>query len=63
VRRWQRQYEHSAIGLGVTPHMHELAAWLLTHLPPAPSRPTVVHGDYRLDNLVWDLNEPKVTTG
>ncbi len=39
--------------------MERLIEWLPAHLPPAgPSR--LVHGDYRLDNVILHAREPKV---
>ena len=49
VQRWSEQYRASAD----TPieEMDRLIAWLPDNLPPeAPAR--IVHGDYRLDNLI-----------
>jgi aminoglycoside phosphotransferase (APT) family kinase protein len=34
--------------------MDALAAWLAERLPPDPLRPTLVHGDYKLDNVMLD---------
>ena len=36
------------------PEMDLLAAWLGEHLPPDPSQPTLVHGDFKLDNAMFD---------
>jgi aminoglycoside phosphotransferase (APT) family kinase protein len=36
------------------PEMDALAAWLRDHLPAAPSPPAVVHGDFKLDNVMLD---------
>ncbi len=36
------------------PKMDALAAWLLAHLPPDPAEPTIVHGDFKLDNVLLD---------
>ena len=35
-----------------------VAAWLATHLPPEPARPTVVHGDFKLDNVMLATTPP-----
>ena len=51
VKRWVRQYEVSR-----TDHieaMNGLAHWLPANLPPSP-RTVLVHGDYRIGNLVFD---------
>lgn len=49
VRRWSNQYRASA-GTPIAA-MDRLIAWLPDNLPPeGPAR--IVHGDYRLDNLI-----------
>src|SRR5262245_2014377 len=57
VERWTRQYrasETERVG-----DMERLIAWLPAHLPPsAPVR--LVHGDYRLDNVIVASWEPQV---
>ncbi len=40
------------------PAMAATAAWLASHLPPDPARPTVVHGDFKLDNVMLDRDDP-----
>jgi aminoglycoside phosphotransferase (APT) family kinase protein len=32
--------------------MDHLSAWLQSHLPPDPPVPSVVHGDFKLDNVM-----------
>ena len=44
--RWQRS---KTVEL---PEMENLAQWLAANLPPAPLRPAIVHGDFKLDNLM-----------
>jgi aminoglycoside phosphotransferase (APT) family kinase protein len=39
--------------------MERLMAWLPANLPP-PAPVRLVHGDYRLDNMVLDRREPRV---
>jgi aminoglycoside phosphotransferase (APT) family kinase protein len=58
VTIWSRQYtaDHEA---GRDPHMDRLVAWLPENLPPQDST-TVVHGDYRCDNMVFHPTEPRV---
>jgi aminoglycoside phosphotransferase (APT) family kinase protein len=49
VVRWSKQYEASKTS--EIPEMDALIRWLPEHLPPAqPAR--IVHGDYRIDNLI-----------
>jgi aminoglycoside phosphotransferase (APT) family kinase protein len=57
VERWTRQYrasETSQIG-----SMEKLIAWLPGSVP-VQMRSTVIHGDYRLDNLVYAPDAPRV---
>jgi aminoglycoside phosphotransferase (APT) family kinase protein len=37
--------------------MDALAAWLAERLPPDAARPTLVHGDFKLDNVMFDRDE------
>lgn len=39
------------------PLMERLIQWLTDHLPVSPS-PTLVHNDFKLDNLMLDANDP-----
>ena len=50
IGRWLRQYEASRTD--DVEAMDALARWLPAHLPPS-SRTTLVHGDYRVGNLVF----------
>src|SRR5262245_11272018 len=57
VDRWTKQYRASMTQ--TVDEMEELMRWLPAHLPPAaPVR--VVHGDYRLDNMVLASDAPKI---
>lgn len=38
--------------------MDMLASWLTAHLPSDPARPTLVHGDFKLDNVMLDKDDP-----
>lgn len=52
VRGWTDRWHHSQTA--DLPEMEALAAWLVERLPPDPERPAVVHGDFKLDNLMLD---------
>ena len=39
------------------PDMDALAAWLREHLPADPARASVVHGDFKLDNVMIDPDD------
>jgi len=55
VRGWTERWNKSKTG--DVPEMDALAAWLLRQTPPDPNRPTVVHGDFKLDNVMLDAGE------
>jgi aminoglycoside phosphotransferase (APT) family kinase protein len=57
VDRWSKQYRASETEK--IDEMERLMAWLPVHLPP-PSPVRLVHGDYRLDNIVLGKNAPEV---
>lgn len=50
VRGWSERWQQSKIA--EIPEMDALAEWLLQHLPPDPVPPSVVHGDFKLDNVM-----------
>ncbi len=55
VRGWAERWHRSQTG--ELPEMDALAAWLSGRLPPDPQRPTLVHGDYKLDNVMLDARD------
>ena len=57
VDRWSRQY--AASKTEDNPAMTGLIAWLQAHLPP-DEEVALVHGDYRLGNLIVHPTEPRV---
>lgn len=57
IARWSKQYVASRTS--DIPEMDRLAAWLPTALPPEPPA-RLVHGDFRLDNLILDVDQPKI---
>jgi hypothetical protein len=57
VDRWTKQYRASETVS--VPEMDRLIEWL-PQTVPVQERTSVVHGDYRLDNMVLHATEPKV---
>jgi aminoglycoside phosphotransferase (APT) family kinase protein len=55
VRGWSERWKGSQTS--ELPEMDMLAAWLAERLPPDPPRPTVVHGDFKLDNVMLDARD------
>jgi aminoglycoside phosphotransferase (APT) family kinase protein len=57
VERWSKQYRASETE--IVEDMERLIAWLPARLPPAQA-PRLVHGDYRLDNMIVAANAPAI---
>ena len=57
IGRWSRQYQASATEK--IEAMDNLIAWLPAHIP-AGEETSIVHGDYRLDNLIFHPGEPRI---
>ena len=57
IGRWSKQYRASETER--IEAMDRLIEWLPQHLP-ADDEVSVVHGDFRLDNLIFHPNEPRV---
>ncbi len=58
VSRWSKQYRASE-----TEHisaMEHLMSWLVENMPEDDGRISLVHGDYRLDNVMFHPSEPKI---
>jgi aminoglycoside phosphotransferase (APT) family kinase protein len=56
--RWSSQYRASE--LQPIDAMETLMNWLGDNLPDDDGRVSLVHGDYRLDNMIFDASDPKV---
>ncbi len=57
INRWTKNYRASETD--VIPDMERLNRWLADNVP-ADESPCVVHGDYRLDNIIFHPTEPRV---
>ncbi|MBV5334132.1 phosphotransferase family protein, partial [bacterium] len=67
ISRWSKQYLASADGAGPMSQpieeMDQLIKWLPLHIPAmarAEEMVSIVHGDYRLDNLMFHPTEPRI---
>ena len=59
IARWSKQYRASQTQ--TIDAMDRLIDWLPAHLPTdVPERTTIVHGDFRIDNLIFHPSEPRV---
>ena len=60
IGRWSKQYVASITQ--PIPEMDKLMAWLPSNLPDSAkdeSKVSIVHGDYRLDNVMFHATEPR----
>lgn len=57
VSRWTQQYRASETQTIAA--MDELIAWLPVNTPSDDGRRSLIHGDYRLDNILFDANEDR----
>jgi len=57
VARWTRQYRDTSTGAIAA--MDALIDWLPRHLPADDGQVCLVHGDYRIDNLVFAADAPR----
>ena len=67
IGRWSKQYKASADGTGELSQpieaMERLIDWLPAHMPASArdeSKVSIVHGDYRLDNVMFHATEPRI---
>ncbi len=58
LNRWTEQYR--ATVFEPIADMDYLIAWLQENLPPDDGRVSLVHGDFRLDNLRYQASKPQV---
>jgi aminoglycoside phosphotransferase (APT) family kinase protein len=57
IARWTKQYLASQTEQ--IPEMDKLIAWLPKHLP-VEERTSIVHGDFRLDNMILHPSKPEI---
>ncbi|MEM7257208.1 MAG: phosphotransferase family protein, partial [Pseudomonadota bacterium] len=58
LKRWTEQYRVSAFD--TIDDMDWMIDWLHEHLPPDDNRISLVHGDFRIDNLMFDKQQPQL---
>jgi aminoglycoside phosphotransferase (APT) family kinase protein len=57
LRRWSGQLALASQHTRPLPELEKAAAWLAEHRPESPPA-TIVHGDYKLDNVVLQVGPP-----
>jgi len=58
VQRWGEQYRSSETV--AIPDMNRLIDWLGAHMPPDDGRVALVHGDFRIDNMIFANESPRL---
>ena len=58
ISRWTKQYRASETETLAS--MERLIEWLPANLPADDGRVSLVHGDYRLDNMIFHPTEPRI---
>ncbi len=58
MSRWSAQYQASATD--VIPEMNELIQWLNDNLPEDDGESCIIHGDYRLDNVIFNSGKSEI---
>ncbi|HDZ10464.1 phosphotransferase family protein [Pseudohongiella sp.] len=58
LSRWAKQYQASATS--ELPQMDALIQWLQAHLPEDDGQCSIIHGDYRLDNVIFYRGEARI---
>jgi aminoglycoside phosphotransferase (APT) family kinase protein len=61
IARWSGQYEDDTAHAGRSPDMERTAVWLRNHIPDEDTT-CVVHGDFRIDNVMFDSHAPKIVS-
>lgn len=57
IDRWTKQYRASETDQ--IPPMEELISWLDSNIPAEDGQRTLVHGDYRIDNMLFAADGPQ----
>ena len=57
IHRWSKTYRLAE--MDPIPEMDRLIEWLPENIPPGDET-TLIHGDYRLDNMIFHPKEPRV---
>jgi aminoglycoside phosphotransferase (APT) family kinase protein len=61
IDRWTKQYRASEIDH--IPAMEDLIAWLDANIPADDGQRTLVHGDYRIDNMLFAKDSATMSGG
>ena len=59
IARFSKQYLEDRAA-GRDPNMDRLIEWLSANIPPGAGKRSIIHGDFRYENLIFHPTEPRV---
>ena len=59
ITRWSKQYGEDIVDAGRDPHLEQLIEWLPAHIP-RDDETRIVHGDFRIDNVIFHPTQPRI---
>jgi aminoglycoside phosphotransferase (APT) family kinase protein len=59
ISRWSKQYLED-VDAGRDPNMDRLIEWLPANIPAGDDATRIIHGDIRIDNMIFHPTEPRV---
>lgn len=59
ISRWTRQYFEDGLA-GRDLAMDKLIEWLPSNIPAAAEQTSIIHGDFRVDNMIYHPSEPRI---
>lgn len=59
IGRWSKQYLDDA-DAGRDPYMDRLIDWLPANVPSHDDATSIIHGDFRIDNMIFHPTQPRV---
>ena len=59
IARWSKQYFEDT-DAGRDPNMDRLIDWLNANMPKDDDATSIIHGDFRIDNMIFHPTEPRI---
>ncbi|WP_033923931.1 phosphotransferase [Sphingomonas sp. 35-24ZXX] len=59
IRRWSQQYLED-VDAGRDANMDRVIDWLQANIPAEDDATSIIHGDFRIDNMIFHPTEPRV---
>ena len=58
---WIKRY-NNALTLG-TSDFRQVTQWLKKHIPEESDQHSLIHNDYKMDNIMWSIEQPEIMIG